>query len=78
MYHLSQSKMKNLLGDKMSRIIINLTLAKDVGNKKNCKGIEILLTIIRKKKKELCTKLRSLLKPNGIYGKHNVTLRNLI
>ena len=63
----------------MSRIMINLTLAKDVRNKKNCKGIEILLTIIRKKKKELCTKLRSLLKTkNGIYGKHNVTLRNLI
>ena len=33
-------------------ITVNLTLAKDVRNKKNCKGIEILLTIIKKKKKK--------------------------
>lgn len=44
----------------MSRIIINLTLAKDVGNKKNCKGIEILLTIIRKKKKRTMYQVKKL------------------
>ena len=49
----------------MSRIIINLTLAKDVRkkknckdvrNKKNCKGIEILL-IIKKKKRTMYQKI---------------------
>ena len=40
----------------MSRIIINLTLAKDVRNKKNCKGIEILL-IIKKKKGTMYQKI---------------------